>query len=104
MRRLYGLRGRRSKGRGKGIRARGHARRRREEGRARVWGSFPFSLARPNSPFPSPFYRLPRRLGTVLSPVLVLVVVVVFQPFTKRPRDEGRKTIVSVPRLGVALK
>ena len=77
---------------------------RREEGRVRVWGSFPFSLVRPNSPFPSPFYRLPRRLGTVLSPVLVLVVVVVFQPFTKRPRDEGRKTIVSVPRLGVALK
>ena len=27
-----------------------------------------------------------------------------FQPFAKRPRDEGRKTIDSVPRLGVALK
>ena len=42
------LRDRRSKEKGKGIRARDHARGRREE------GFFPFSLARQNSPFPFP--------------------------------------------------
>ena len=74
------LRGRRSKGKGKGIRTRDHARGRREEG-----GGFPPSfLARPSPsfapktpfhkapfpfpfpslslPFPFPFKRLPRRL------------------------------------------
>ena len=45
----FSLRGRRSKGKVKRIRARDHARGRREE------GNFPFSLARPNSPFPFPF-------------------------------------------------
>ena len=54
------LRGRRSKGKGKGTRARDRARGRREKGN---FSFLPRALARPNSPFPFPFSRLPRRLG-----------------------------------------
>ena len=76
------LRGRRSKGKGKGIRARDHARERREEGNAckeaTVFAipptpvSLPLSSRAPRvslapkTPFPFPFKRLPRRLGLAM--------------------------------------
>ena len=46
------LRGRRSKGKGKGIRARDHARGRREEVSFVSPSRAPRGFARPNSPFP----------------------------------------------------
>ena len=52
---LYSLRGRRSKGKGKGIRARDHARGRRGEVPFLSPSRAPRALARPNSPFPFPF-------------------------------------------------
>ena len=65
---LISLRGRRSKGKGKGITARDHARGRREEGNPPSFLARPSrSLARKTpfhkAPFPFPFKRLPRRLG-----------------------------------------
>ena len=72
----YSLHGRRSKGKGKGIRAWDHARGRREEGvslppssrapRVSLAPKTPF----PKTPFPFPFKRLPRRLVSLVVIIL----------------------------------
>ena len=73
---ISSLRGRRSKGKGKGIRARDHARGRREEGNAVPFLSpsrAPRALTRQNSPFPFPFNAC--HAGYGISPKVDNIVV-----------------------------
>ena len=83
---IVSLRGRRLKGKGKRIRARDHARGRREEGTLPPSSCAPrVSLAPktpfPKTPFPFPFKRLPRRL---IYSILRTLYIVYLYSFLKR--------------------